>query len=372
MSIPGQGIRLRSFARTSTGKVRENNEDNVHLWSHDHLVLATVADGMGGAVAGEEASRIAVETIERMMTLPDSDGAEKYGLMDANMLADQLKEVIRAANGTIYANADQHPELKGMGTTITTAFVRNTDVIVGHVGDSRAYLVDGHDGHIIQITADHSFVQALVSAGHITEEEAEDHPMRNVLYRALGQARDVEVDFYYERLQVSDRLVLCSDGLTLHVKPQEIAQLTLGADNPEDASRKLIDLANSRGGRDNVSVIVIKLERVPGDEFEEITADVHQAGFDDDTLVIVPRESSAYASSESQNVPDHREAERDSATNRRDHPGPPSAMLPRRWDFTANLRDKVQSLKPELAINHALYYESDEYGEGRDTMTPDQ
>src|SRR5690606_33698150 len=123
-----------------------------------------------------------------------------------------------------------------------------TEAIIAHVGDSRAYQIDGATQRITQITADHSFVEALLAAGHITPEQAEDHPMRNVLYRALGQAEDLDVDIYTVRLEIGDRLVLCSDGLTRHVKPEEIARLALADGNPSRSSQSLIDLANSRGG----------------------------------------------------------------------------------------------------------------------------
>ncbi len=253
---PEHGMRLRGSARSDTGQVRENNEDNVHLWTQDNLVLAIVADGMGGAVAGEEASRIAVDTIQK--SLPQSDGT--IGLIDQDDLSDKLVEIIRRANMNIVQRALSQPELRGMGTTVTLAIVRNSQVTVAHVGDSRAYQIDGHDGSITQITSDHSFVEALLAAGHITREQAEDHPMRNVLYRALGQSEEIDVDLYFQRLHIGDRLVLCSDGLTRHVRPEEIAQLALGDENPEVISQKLIDLANKRGGEDNVSVIVVKLE----------------------------------------------------------------------------------------------------------------
>lgn len=299
MGEPGQQIRLRSSARTSNGKVRENNEDSIHLWTQPIQVFAIVADGMGGAAAGEEASRLAVEAIREGLGEALTPVGDLNGLMDEDAVTETMRQAIRGANLMIVQKAERHPELKGMGTTVTMAFIRNTYAIIGHVGDSRAYLIDGQDGHIIQVTSDHSFVQALVAAGHITEEEAEDHPMRNVLYRALGQARDVEIDVYYERLRANDRLVLCSDGLTLHVRPAEIAQLTLAASNPEEASQKLIDLANQRGGRDNISVIVIKVEAQDDDlPLERIE---HPFEFDDDTLIIQNRGTS-FSSSETRHA----------------------------------------------------------------------
>lgn len=255
---------LRSSARTSVGQVRENNEDNVRLWSADGFVVAVVADGMGGAVAGEEASRIAVQTME------DGEYLHTSETSPVNLSDDQavswLSETIRSANTNIVQRASKEPELRGMGTTMTVAFVRNNHSIIAHVGDSRAYLVDGQTGRITQITADHSFVEALVAAGHLTHEQAEEHPMRNVLYRALGQNDDIDVDIYETHLRSGDRIVLCSDGLTRHVKPNEIATLVVDAQDLDDASQELIDLANARGGEDNVSVIVIALDGADEDD----------------------------------------------------------------------------------------------------------
>jgi serine/threonine protein phosphatase PrpC len=263
MVNPGQQVCLFSSARTDTGRVRSNNEDSIHLWTNgDHVVLAVVADGMGGAVAGEEASRIAVETIHAQLSSPDGWQAQisDYSDIDPNELVDRLQQAISGANETIVARAAANPELKGMGTTVTLAFVHNTEVVIGHVGDSRAYLIDGSDGYCTQVTADHTLVQALVDAGHISQEEAESHPMKNVLYRALGQSNDVDIDIYFERMHIGDRLILCSDGLTLHVEPEEIAQLAISHE-PVECSQKLIDLAKERGGHDNISVVVIKVEK---------------------------------------------------------------------------------------------------------------
>lgn len=293
------GIRLRSSARTSTGQVRENNEDNVHLWARDQFVLAIVADGMGGAAAGEEASRIAVEAVHEDFTKPDANDNYSYKTSDEDVLMNRLKTAIRSANHNIVHRALVQPEFKGMGTTLTLALVRGTDVMVAHVGDSRAYLIDQEEHEITQITSDHSFVEALVAAGHITREEAEDHPMRNVLYRALGQSEEVEVDFHHHHLHIGDRLVLCSDGLTRHVKREEIAQIALAEDNPDVTTQKLVDLANSRGGEDNISVVVIKVES--GDNTE---GETHIAMRDDETIVL--RDSIIFNnSSEAETTPTH-------------------------------------------------------------------
>ena len=174
-----------------------------------------------------------------------------------------LETAIREGNHDILELARRTPDLRGMGTTVTIAYVRGNRCIVAHVGDSRAYLVEVQPPQITQITSDHSFVEALVAAGHLTPDQAAEHPMKNVLYRALGQSEYVEVDIYEVQLEPDDRLVLCSDGLTRHVAPAEIAEIAQAYDNPDDISARLIDLANSRGGEDNVSVVVIEIAADP-------------------------------------------------------------------------------------------------------------
>ncbi|MCC6801467.1 MAG: Stp1/IreP family PP2C-type Ser/Thr phosphatase [Anaerolineae bacterium] len=282
MGGSGHGIRLRSSARTSVGQVRENNEDNVRLWSDDEFVVAVVADGMGGAVAGEEASRIAVETLQQGKFLDSPD--ESPLQLDNDQAVNWLCESIRHANTNIVERASSNPELRGMGTTMTLAFIRGFNAIIAHVGDSRAYMIDGHTRRITQITADHSFVEALVAAGHLTHEQAEEHPMRNVLYRALGQSDDVDVDVYEAHLRPGDRIVLCSDGLTRHVKSTEIATIIMEDDDLEVASQALIDLANARGGEDNVSVIVIAVD---GEESDDDTRELkNMLVLNDDDLFV--------------------------------------------------------------------------------------
>ncbi len=281
MHGPEDGVRLRSSARTSIGQVRENNEDNVQLWLQDDSILAIVADGMGGAAAGEEASRLAVEAIQAGLTVAEQRMLSSFERLADDSVAQKMREIIRVANNDIMHRAAADPNLRGMGTTVTLAFVRNMHAIVAHVGDSRAYLVSQRDRTITQITADHSFVEALVAAGHITQEQAEDHPMRNVLYRALGQTEDIDVDVYHTRLRSGDRLILCSDGLTRHLKSAEIAEIALREDDPENISDQLVDLTNQRGGEDNVSVVVIILDQ---DAVE--TREGLKMAAEDDTLVL--------------------------------------------------------------------------------------
>lgn len=281
MHGPDRGVRLRSSARTSIGQVRENNEDNVQLWLQEDAVLAIVADGMGGAAAGEEASRLAVEAIQDGLTVAEKRMLSAFEMLADDSVAQKMRDIIRVANSDIMRRAAADPNLRGMGTTVTLAFVRNMQAIVAHVGDSRAYLVSQRDHTITQITADHSFVEALIAAGHITQEQAEDHPMRNVLYRALGQTEDIDIDVYHIRLRPGDRLVLCSDGLTRHLKSSEIAEVVLRDDDPDTMTDRLVELANERGGEDNVSVVVIILE-----QDASAAPDGLRMAAEDDTLVL--------------------------------------------------------------------------------------
>jgi protein phosphatase len=284
-------MRLRSAAQTNVGRVRENNEDSVHLWASERYALAVVADGMGGAAAGEEASRMAVEAIEDNLILPAPNNDTVLTDLTENAIIEKLAQAIRVGNANILTRIAAQPELKGMGTTVTLAFVRVGRAVIAHVGDSRAYLIDRRANQIHQITADHSYIDLLIAAGQITEQQAEDHPLRNVLYRALGQNDQIDIDVYDSiKLHPGDRLLLCSDGLTRHVRADEIARIVLDHDAPEAACAALIDRANERGGEDNISVVVIAIDpdenaaqdRALGDES---TLDLKKLRFDDeDTL----------------------------------------------------------------------------------------
>lgn len=357
MDKPGQGIRLRSSAATSTGQVRENNEDNIKLLAGDHFVLAIVADGMGGAAAGEEASRIAVDTIHEDLTAPVQNDYQKYVGMEEDTLTEMLRDAVRAANLNIVQRAISQPLFKGMGTTLTLALIRNSHAVIAHVGDSRAYFVGGEDKEIAQITADHSFVEALVAAGHITRDEAEDHPMKNVLYRALGQSEDVDIDIYSHDLEAGDRLVLCSDGLTRHVRAKEIADIALAEMEPDKISARLIDLANSRGGEDNISVVVVVVEDNGQSQPSHIKATI-EAENEDDTILLTER-------------PKFR---RDEATGRVYIEGS-SAVEDEDLDGTDTLvvppitEDDTMPGKP---ANIGIHYHPAVDSEGRDIRIPDQ
>lgn len=253
MTANQRGMIVLGSALTDVGRARNRNEDRVHFWAHADVSLAVVADGMGGAAAGEEASRIVIDTVQARLPV-------EFVLQNQATLTERdLRLTVQAANHNILQHALQHPALKGMGTTVTLALVRGGSVMVAHVGDSRAYHISP-EGTITQITTDHSFVQALLDAKHITEEQAETHPMGHILYRALGQTKDLKVDTYSMRLHPHDHLLLCSDGLTRHVRRHEIAQLTSQSTETNSIAQNLIALANMRGGTDNISVIVLYLD----------------------------------------------------------------------------------------------------------------
>lgn len=248
----------RVSARTSVGQVRSNNEDSLGLWATDGVLLALIADGMGGAAAGEVASHLAVEAVQADF-LGERHGSRKLTMLSEHDLGGRLTEAIMDANRSVWKRANDDARLKGMGTTSTLALIRANRLLIAHVGDSRAYHIDGRSNAITQITKDHSFVQALVASGHITADQARTHPMGSILYRALGQASDLEVDLYTHYVYANDRIVLCSDGLTRHLDDSDLIDIVMSDPNPHVASEGLIERANQRGGEDNVSVIVINI-----------------------------------------------------------------------------------------------------------------
>ncbi len=365
MHKPEYGISLHSSARTSTGQVRQNNEDSIHLWTGDGFVLAIIADGMGGAAAGEEASRIAVETIKAGFHPNDSEDIP---------VTERLQDTIHTANMNIVHKAIIAPEMRGMGTTLTLVFIRGTYATFAHVGDSRAYLVEPDDESITQITIDHSYVQALVMAGHITPEQAETHSMGNVLYRALGQNEDVDVDIYYKRLHIGDRLILCSDGLTRHIKAPELAKLAFSDPNPDVVSQKMIDLANQRGGEDNISVIVISVEGDPTAPDEEDTAGLTTPFKDEDDRdsTIILKNNPLKRSRETREIPiadphDTLQLPKQDKEEWLEESAEPESVAD---DSTEEVKPttEVDTLKVPSLSNGTR----EDAGEGRDTLTPDQ
>ena len=230
------------FYDSDVGRQRQGNEDNYFVQSP----LFVVADGMGGAQAGEVASEMAVEAFRG--GLPDGSPEE------------HLVEIIRAANRKIHDRSRSDAAHQGMGTTCTAIYVDTAEVVLAHVGDSRAYLY--RDGDLTRLTHDHSLVGELVDRGRLTEEQAEVHPQRNVITRALGPEADVQVDTERIEARSGDVFLICSDGLTSMIREQAITPILGEATALEDAGRKLIAAANDAGGRDNITVILVRLEEV--------------------------------------------------------------------------------------------------------------
>ncbi len=243
---------LKMGAKTDLGRVRENNEDKFDFYEpEDSGVLATkgafyaVADGMGGHSAGQIACEMALKTvIAAYYANPSSD-------TDAS-----LRHAIEEANGLVYATAQAITERQGMGTTLTAAIVREDTLTIAQVGDSRAYLLRG--GRLSQMTDDHSWVAEQVRLGIMTLEEAQSSPFRNIITRSVGTSATVEADISARSLQVGDVLLLCSDGLTGHLSLEEMETL-LRENSPSVAAMRLVDEANRRGGRDNITALVLSV-----------------------------------------------------------------------------------------------------------------
>jgi protein phosphatase len=231
-------------ARTDTGRVRSHNEDRLLAAAP----LLAVADGMGGAQAGEVAAQTAVDALEQV---------------DPGAGPEALEAAIHQANQAIRDMAAADPRRAGMGTTLTAALLEpDGEVDLFHVGDSRAYLL--RDGRLSQLTRDHSVVAELVDRGTLTPEEAESHPQRNVITRALGAESEVSLDHTRERLAPGDVLVLCTDGLSSLVPEERIQAVVAQSPSLEAAARVLVDEANAAGGADNVTVVLARLGSVDG------------------------------------------------------------------------------------------------------------
>lgn len=231
---------VESAGVTDVGRQRHTNED---AYFSSGRVFA-VADGMGGAKAGEVASRIAVEAFEEERDAGRPPEA-------------QLAEVAQAANRRIYELAQRDESRRGMGTTLTAAMVSGREVSIGHVGDSRAYRL--RDGTLEQLTRDHSLVAELERRGELSPEDAEQHPQRSIITRALGPEPEVEVDTYTDHGRDGDVYLLCSDGLTAMVSEDEVAGIVRTARSLEEAGDELVRAANQSGGKDNITVVLFRL-----------------------------------------------------------------------------------------------------------------
>ena len=236
---------MQTFYSTDVGKIREHNEDNVIiLHNENNEYLLAVADGMGGHKAGEVASAIVInhltEEFYALDTIGDKDSAIEF-----------LRNIVIEMNNKIFEYTKENPDSKGMGTTFVCAIKTNDYLLYGNIGDSSGYVIK--NGKMHKVTKDHTLVNLLVTAGELTEEEAKDHPKRNVLMKALGASTAIDVDIFDCDIDITE-ILLSSDGLTNMLDKEQIEKVLLGDGAVEDKVIKLIQKANNRGGNDNISV----------------------------------------------------------------------------------------------------------------------
>lgn len=229
---------------TDIGLLREINEDSCYFYEKDEKFVIAVSDGMGGHNAGEVASRIAVDTFKEF-----AENNDMYGNTEK-----LLRIAFREINDRIYAYACQNKDARGMGATVVAAVGYEDRVVIGNIGDSRAYIVN--DDKIIQITEDHSYVNELLKSGMITAEEARSHPRKNEILKAVGIGMDVFPDIFNIIIKKGDKLLLCTDGLTNMLTDSEILEILNSEENNENATKRLIAVANEKGGADNITAVL--------------------------------------------------------------------------------------------------------------------
>ncbi len=222
--------------KSDIGKKRENNEDSLYVKGN----LLIVADGMGGYNGGEIASKMAVDILGK--TLSDVNGEYRQ----------KINRAIEQSNKEIFEKAKD--SLLGMGTTVDVCILDKDVLHIGHVGDSRVYIL--RNGKLEKITVDHSYVEMLLSKGEITDEEAKDYPIKNMITRAVGAGEKIKIDYYVKNIEAEDKLLMCTDGLTNMMSEDEIAHILMKSKTPDEAVNTLVKKANDNGGEDNVTVIV--------------------------------------------------------------------------------------------------------------------
>jgi protein phosphatase len=238
---------LKIIGNSDIGKVRKENQDA--FWIHrfdDQSCIAVVCDGMGGARGGQQASSFAIETVRAYFE--DKSSSEK--------IKKSFDKVVSDCNKLVFEQSNQNEALYGMGTTMVMVYIKDKTAYFSNIGDSRAYHIK--NGSICQITKDHSAVQELVDSGHITERQAKIHPNKNVITRAIGIEENIEYDYFESAVSPGDIILLCTDGLTNNVDENEIQFEASGGDF-EDLSTRLIELANHRGGTDNITVAAVQI-----------------------------------------------------------------------------------------------------------------
>lgn len=240
---------MKQYYLTDRGKVRKQNEDAVGLLKNQaEQTLAIVADGMGGHKAGDVAS-----SIVRSLFL--DEWKQNEGIDSIEDAKEWLDERIRMANKKVYDHAQTNPECDGMGTTVIASILLKNDIIIAHIGDSRSYLFNQT---LEQITTDHTLVNELVQNGEITKQEADNHPQKNVLMKALGTDESITPDVFSVEWEINDRLLICTDGLSDKLSETEIAAFLSGDKSIEDIAEELVDRANELGGEDNITVVILE------------------------------------------------------------------------------------------------------------------
>jgi protein phosphatase len=316
---------VEKAALSDVGRQRQGNEDSFL----ERSPLFAVADGMGGARAGEVASRIAVEQFDVQET---ADGSPE----------EQLAEVARAANRQIYKMAQEDSAHAGMGTTLTAALVTGRDIAIGHVGDSRLYRL--RDGELERLTHDHSLVEEFVRQGKLTPEEAEVHPQRSIITRALGPEPEVEVDTYTHTGRDGDIYLLNSDGLTGMISDAQVAEILRERESLQDAAKKLIAAANENGGKDNITVVLFRLgsDGEEEDDSDTLGGQATQVGVSAETI--------------------RKEAARSEATQARDRPERPAETRTRKVPEEGERNDESAVTIPPDRVTQARAKVIDEGG----------
>lgn len=240
-------------ACSDIGKVREINQDAYFYLEDEKLPIFIIADGMGGHKAGEVASNTAISTIVSHYQ------ENKQKIIDGEMFIPEfINESVSLANEKLIYESENDDELKGMGTTITMCLILDNELYIGHVGDSRAYLL--RDDKLTQLTQDHSLVGELLRTGSITKEEALSHPKKNVILRAIGTDKELKTDVFTKDLKAKDKIILCTDGLTNMVSEERILETINMEEDPSEVCTKLVNISNEIGGIDNTTIMLIKAE----------------------------------------------------------------------------------------------------------------
>lgn len=234
---------------TDVGNYRSLNEDYLDYFITDDYSAFVIADGMGGHNAGEVASKMAVDNILKFI----KKNIDKYPMSEI------IIEAFKKANNIVYEYSCENANMNGMGTTVAACFIANNLIHIANVGDSSCFFID--DSGIRKITKDHSLVQQLLDEGSITEEQAMHHPNKNIITRAVGTSKDLEVDLYDLSNNKYKYIVLCTDGLSNEVEKEEIYKIVTSSQDVNEACKELINLAKERGGKDNISVLIVGGER---------------------------------------------------------------------------------------------------------------